>query len=240
MTPAPGSAMPSASATTPILALDVPSLGEAQALVRALGDDATFYKVGLQLFTAEGPRVVEWLHEEGKSVFLDLKLHDIPNTVQQAARSAASLGVKLLTVHGVGGSPMVRAAVEGAGSGTGILVVTVLTSMDLAMIRGALGYEVPTVAGEVARLATVAADAGAHGVVCSGHECAAVVGAHPQLGVLVPGIRAAGGATHDQSRVVTPEQARAAGARYVVIGRAVTAASDPVAALRALRSTLDG
>lgn len=224
--------------TQPIIALDVGSLRDAQSLVHALGAEATFYKVGLQLFTAEGPRVVEWLHGEGKSVFLDLKLHDIPNTVQQAARSAAGLGVKLLTVHGVGGAPMVRAAVEGAGDATGILVVTVLTSMDLAMIRAALGHEVPTVADEVARLAAVAAGAGAHGVVCSGHECAAVVAAHPGLQVLVPGIRAAGGAAHDQSRIVTPEQARAAGARYVVIGRAVTAADDPVAALRTLREAL--
>lgn len=225
--------------TEPIIALDVGTLREAQSLVHTLGSDAGFYKVGLQLYTAEGPRVVEWLHGEGKSVFLDLKLHDIPNTVQQAARSAARLGVKLLTVHGVGGAAMVRAAVEGAGPETGILAVTVLTSMDLSMLRGALGYAVTSVAEEVARLAGVAADAWAHGVVCSGHECAAVVAADPALNVLVPGIRAAGGASHDQSRVVTPEQARAAGARYVVIGRAVTAAEDPPAALRELRSNLE-
>ena len=228
-----------AMTTEPIIALDVGTLREAQSLVQAIGPEAGFYKVGLQLYTAEGPRVVEWLHGAGKSVFLDLKLHDIPNTVQHAARSAARLGVRLLTVHGVGGATMLRAAVDGAGSETGILAVTVLTSMDLPMLRGALGYEVSSVADEVARLADVAADAGAHGVVCSGHECASVVAAHPALRVLVPGIRDAGGASHDQSRVVTPEQARAAGARYVVIGRAVTAADDPSAALRALRSNLE-
>ena len=224
--------------TQPIIALDVGTLRDAQSLVHSLGSDATFYKVGLQLFTAEGPRVVEWLHAQGKSVFLDLKLHDIPNTVQHAAQSAAALGVALLTVHGIGGAPMVRAAVEGAGSGTGILVVTVLTSMDLPMLRGAVGHDVTSVADEVLRLAGVAAQAGAHGVVCSGHECGAVVAAHPVLGVLVPGIRASGGATHDQSRVVTPEQARAAGARYAVIGRAVTTAENPAAALRSLHAAL--
>ena len=218
--------------TQPIIALDVGRLQEAQSLVRSLGPDATYYKVGLQLFTAEGPRVVEWLQDQGKSVFLDLKLHDIPNTVEQAARSAAGLGVALLTVHGIGGEAMVRAAVAGAGATTGILVVTVLTSMDLSMVRAAVGHEVASVGDEVARLAGIAARAGAHGVVCSGHECASVVAAHPGLGVLVPGIRASGGATHDQSRVVTPEQALAAGARYAVIGRAVTAAADPAAAYR--------
>jgi orotidine-5'-phosphate decarboxylase len=227
--------------TRPIVALDVGTLGDAQSLVRRLGADADFYKVGLQLFTAEGPRVVEWLHAEGKSVFLDLKLHDIPNTVQQAARSAAALGVRLLTVHASGGAAMVRAAVEGAGADTGILAVTVLTSMDLTMLRAATGREVPAVADEVARLASVAATAGAHGVVCSGHECAMVRAVHGEtLRVLVPGIRAAGGATHDQSRVVTPAQAREAGARYVVIGRAVTAADDPPVALRALAAALGG
>lgn len=224
--------------TQPIIALDVGTLHDAQSLVHTIGADATFYKVGLQLFTAEGPRVVEWLHEQGKAVFLDLKLHDIPNTVQHAAQSAAALGIELLTVHGIGGSAMVRAAVDGAGSGTGILVVTVLTSMDLLMLRGAVGHEVTSVADEVLRLAGVAEHAGAHGVVCSGHECGSVVAAHPALGVLVPGIRASGGATHDQSRVVTPEQARAAGARYAVIGRAVTAAEDPAAALRSLQAAL--
>lgn len=223
----------------PIVALDVPSLRAAQSLVDTLGPAADFYKVGLQLFTAEGPRVVEWLHGAGKRVFLDLKLHDIPNTVEQAAASARALGVALLTVHGVGGAAMLSAAVNGAGDNTGILVVTVLTSMDVAAISAALGHEVPSVSGEVLRLAGVARAIGAHGVVCSGAECVAVRAAHGDaLRPLVPGIRAAAGATHDQARVVTAAKAAAAGAAYVIVGRAVTQAADPAAAYAALRVEL--
>src|SRR5271170_957270 len=123
----------------PIVALDLQSLTEARSLVAALGTRADFYKVGLQLFSAEGPRVVEWLHAEGKRVFLDLKLHDIPTTVRKAAANANRMKVALLTVHGLGGEAMARAAVEGAGEHTGVLVVTVLTSMDLATASTALG-----------------------------------------------------------------------------------------------------
>ena len=119
----------------PIIALDVPSLDAALALLDRLGPEADFVKVGLELFTAEGPQVVERLRRDGRRVFLDLKLHDIPNTVKGAAQRAAAMDVQLLTVHGYGGAAMVEAAVEGAGAGTGILVVTVLTSFE----RGALG-----------------------------------------------------------------------------------------------------
>jgi orotidine-5'-phosphate decarboxylase len=211
----------------PIVALDVPSLASARALCARLGPQADFVKVGLELFTAEGPAVVAWLRGEGKRVFLDLKLHDIPNTVRGAARSAAGMGVSLLTVHGYGGAPMVEAAVEGAGSDTGILVVTVLTSFDAAGLGVALGREAPEVGGEVLRLASVAAVAGAHGIVCSGHEVAAARASYPRLKPLVPGIRLAGGAAHDQARITTPERAAADGAAYVILGRAVTEASDP-------------
>ncbi len=215
----------------PIVALDVPTMGEAQQTVARVGPSATWFKVGLQLFTAEGPAVVAWLREAGKSVFLDLKLHDIPNTVEQAARSAQRMGVQLLTVHASGGEPMVRAAVQGAGAETGILAVTVLTSMDAAALgdaSGRVGVDVPT---EVLRLAGIARAAGAHGIVCAGSECAAVRAAHGEhLRPLIPGIRLAGGATHDQARVATPEAAAAAGAAYIILGRAVTAAPDPAAA----------
>ncbi len=217
----------------PIIALDVPSLEAARTLVDRLGPRADFVKVGLELFTAEGPRVVEWLQGQGKRVFLDLKLHDIPNTVRGAARSAAAMGVSLLTVHGYGGAPMVEAAVEGAGDRTGILVVTVLTSFDPRGLGVALGREVGEMGAEVIRLAGVARAGRAHGVVCSGHEVAAVRTTFPGLAPLVPGIRLEGGAAHDQSRVVTPERASADGAAYLVLGRAVTAAADP-------RATLDG
>lgn len=215
----------------PIVALDVPTMDAARALCDRLGPRADFVKVGLELYTAEGPRVVEWLQSRGMRVFLDLKLHDIPNTVKGAARSAASMGVALLTVHGYGGATMVEAAVEGAGGTTGILVVTVLTSFDARSLGVALGKEVPEMGAEVTRLAAVASVARAHGVVCSGHEVAAVRSSYPALRPLVPGLRLDGGATHDQSRVVTPERAAADGAAYLVLGRAVTAASDPEAVL---------
>jgi len=224
----------------PIIALDVPTIDAARALVDRLGPRADFVKVGLELYTAEGPRVVEWLQGAGKRVFLDLKLHDIPSTVKGAARSAASMGVSLLTVHGYGGAAMVEAAVEGAGERTGILVVTVLTSLDARGLGVALGREVEEMGAEVTRLAGVAHVARAHGVVCSGHEVRAVRMTHPELRPLVPGIRLDGGATHDQSRVVTPERAAADGAAYLVLGRAVTAAEDPAIALEGVLRTLGG
>lgn len=222
----------------PIIALDVPTIEAARALCDRLGPRADFVKVGLELFTSEGPRVVEWLQAEGKRVFLDLKLHDIPNTVKGAARSAATMGVSLLTVHGYGGAAMVEAAVEGAGEGTGILVVTVLTSFDPRALGIALGREVAEMGAEVTRLAAVASVARAHGVVCSGHEVAAVRSTYPALRPLVPGLRLEGGAADDQSRVATPERAAADGAAYLVLGRAVTAAPDPSATLEAVVRSL--
>lgn len=222
----------------PIIALDVPSLAEARALCARLGPQADFVKVGLELYTAEGPRVVEWLRGEGKRVFLDLKLHDIPNTVRGAARSASRMGVSLLTVHAYGGPAMVAAAVEGAGEGTGVLAVTVLTSFDAPSLGVALGREAPEVGGEVLRLAGIAAAAGAHGIVCSGHEVAAARSTYPRLRPLVPGIRLAGGATHDQARITTPERAAADGAAYLVLGRAVTEASEPAAVLSEIVESL--
>lgn len=227
-----------ALAAQPIIALDVGSLGAARELLARLGPRADYVKVGLELFTAEGPRVVEALRGDGRRVFLDLKLHDIPNTVRGAARSAAAMGVNLLTVHGYGGAAMVDAAVEGAGPDTGILVVTVLTSYDAKTIGIALGRDVPELGAEVLRLAHVAQVAGAHGVVCSGHEVRAVKTTFPKLAPLVPGIRLEGGAVHDQARIATPKSAAADGAKYLVIGRAVTAAADPSAALAAVLAEL--
>jgi orotidine-5'-phosphate decarboxylase len=229
--------------TRAIVALDVPSYDAAVALVERLGADADYYKVGLELYAADGPRVVRWLREQGKEVFVDLKAHDIPNTVRGVARSVAALGASLLTVHAGGGTPMIAAAVEGAGaqdgSGCGILAVTVLTSYDAAGYAAASGRGAVDIGEEVERLASLTAAAGAHGVVCSGLEAARVRDRFDgRVRTLVPGVRLAGGATHDQARVVTPGEARAAGASYVVIGRAVTAAADPVAALEAVRAEL--
>lgn len=222
----------------PIIALDVPSLAATRELVERLGPEADYVKVGLELFTAEGPPVVEWLRAAGKRVFLDLKLHDIPNTVRGAARSAAAMGAALLTVHGYGGAPMVEAAVEGAGADTGILVVTVLTSFDAPGLGVALGRETPEMGEEVVRLSRVAEKAGAHGVVCSGHEVRAVRATYPRLRPLVPGIRLAGGAAHDQARITTPERAADDGAAYLVLGRAVTESPDPASTLRQIRQSL--
>jgi orotidine-5'-phosphate decarboxylase len=228
----------------PIIALDVPTRADARALVARVGPAADFFKVGLQLFTREGPPVVEWLRGEGKRVFLDLKLHDIPNTVGRAAASAAALGVELLTVHAVGGEAMLRAAVDGAregGASTGILAVTVLTSFDDAAYAAATLNPGVRAAYAVAQYAAMAARAGARGVVCAGAEASAVRREHGAgFGTLVPGLRAAGGATHDQARVATPAEVRAAGATWVVVGRMVTAAADPASAYAGAVAALRG
>lgn len=226
--------------TTPIVALDLPTMEAALRLVQALGPRCRFYKIGSELFTAAGPSVVGRVRDSGCEVFLDLKLHDIPNTVRGAARSARSLGVRLLTVHGVGGRAMVEAAVEGAGDEVGILAVTVLTSFDDTSLAAATGREAISVSDEVVRLAEVAVSANAHGIVCAGSDAPLIRQRFgDRLALLVPGIRARGGVTHDQRRVVTAAEASAAGARYIVVGRAVTAAPDPAAAMDALRLDLD-
>ena len=222
-----------------LLALDVPSADEALALVDRFSGRCDFYKVGLELFTAAGPSLVSALRHRGVDVFLDLKLHDIPNTVRAAAKRAAALDVRLLTVHASGGESMLAAAVDGAGTRCGILGVTVLTSLTSAELAQSWGRG-PwiDVRAEVLRLADTANSAGAHGVVCSGGELGAVSRHYPRLAPLVPGIRPAGAALHDQSRVVTPEDAAALGARYLIIGRAVTAASDPLAAWDAIAQSV--
>ncbi len=228
----------------PIVALDFSDRQSAMALVRRLGSACGFYKVGLELFSAEGPDVVDWLRGEGKNVFVDLKLHDIPNTVRRAARSVARRGGSLLTVHASGGSEMIAAAqagaLEGAPDGTcGILGVTVLTSMDAAGLGVAWGRSGLDVSAEVVRLAGLMAAEGAAGVVCSGHE-AVVVREHfgERLGLLIPGIRLPGGAAHDQRRVMTPLAAARSGARWLILGRAVTDAADPVDAMAAVYENL--
>ena len=223
----------------PIVALDVPDAGRALALVRLLGDSCGFYKIGGELFTASGPSVVEAVRNEGKEVFLDLKFHDIPNTVRAAARSAGSAGASLITVHGIGGRSMIAAAVEGARDQCGVLVVTVLTSMDANTYFEAVGNPIASVTDEVVRLAQVAREARAFGVVCSGHEVARVrAETGDGLATLVPGVRLAGDSANDQSRVVTPGDAARAGAVYIVLGRTVTAAADPVAAMELVRAEL--
>ena len=199
----------------------------------------TSCKVGSELFTAAGPELVARMRAERRDVFLDLKWHDIPNTVRSAARSAAKLDVRLVTVHASGGRAMLEAAVEGAGSACGVLAVTVLTSLDAASLGESWGRPIAQVEDEVLRLAELARGAGAHGIVCSGAEAAAVRAKYGNtLRLLVPGIRLAGGDAHDQARVVTPEAAVAAGASYLVLGRAVTAAPNPREALSQVERAL--
>jgi orotidine-5'-phosphate decarboxylase len=226
---------------TPILALDVATAEAALEIVDVFGDLCQFYKVGNELFTGAGPAIVHALRSRGCDVFLDLKFHDIPNTVAGGVRNAASLGARLVTVHALGGRAMLEAAVNAAGADCGVLAVTVLTSLDAADVSTAWGREAGlVVADEVVRLAELAASAGAHGVVCSGLEAGRVrerFGAG--LAVLVPGVRGAAGPAGDQSRVVTPKAAAGAGARYVVVGRMVTAAADRRGALASVIAALE-
>jgi orotidine-5'-phosphate decarboxylase len=228
------------SAPEVIIALDVPSRADALRLVEQLGEAGTFYKVGLELFTREGPAMVRELRERGKKVFLDIKLHDIPNTVSQAVRAASDLEVDLLTLHAVGGKSMLQAAVETAREAAeaagrkplGLLGVTVLTSLSPSEVEITWGRSIVSLRDEVSRLGGIAEDAGLDGVVASVLEARAL---KRQLGqdflVVTPGIRLAGGESHDQARVATPADAAKAGADYLVIGRAVTAAAEPRAAM---------
>jgi orotidine-5'-phosphate decarboxylase len=217
-----------------IVALDVSSAAAAQKIVAAVGDSARFYKVGLQLYTAEGPQIVRDLVASGRQVFLDLKYHDIPNTVAAAVKEAANLRVSMLTVHAAGGGTMLHAAVDAArntSASTLILAVTVLTSLDSrdlehAGVRG-------SVVDQVSRLAALAIANGCHGVVASAQEAATL---RAELGndflIVTPGVRPPGREHGDQARVVTPAEAIASGASYIVIGRPITEATDPAAEAR--------
>ncbi|MCS7042077.1 MAG: orotidine-5'-phosphate decarboxylase [Bryobacteraceae bacterium] len=223
-----------------IVALDVENRASALRLVEQCGELIPFYKVGLELFTAEGPALVRELVGAGKQVFLDLKMYDIGETVRRAAARAADLGVSLLTVHCV--PQVIRAAVEGVeGSQTKILAVTVLTSFDQRDLED-IGIAGRTPAEHVLWLAGRGLEAGTHGFVCSPLEAArlrALVGGGRLL--VTPGVRSAGAAAHDQKRVATPAEALAAGADYLVIGREITRATDPrAAAQRILGEVADG
>ena len=216
-----------------IIALDVPTLDEALGLVDSLGDETDFYKVGLELFTREGPSVVQALATRDKRIFLDLKLHDIPNTVARAVTRARDLDVDFLTLHTTGGRPMMEAAAEAAGTDLTLLGVTVLTSLTASDLGNSWGREVDSIGDEVVRLARLAQESGVGGVVASVREAASIKEAvGTDLVVVTPGIRLAGDAAHDQARVSTPAHAVAAGADYLVVGRSVTQALDPVEALR--------
>lgn len=212
-----------------IVALDVSSTAEARKIVSEIGDSAQIYKVGMQLYTAEGPAVVRELVGSGRKVFLDLKYHDIPNTVASAVRDAGRLGVSMLTVHASGGSKMLAAAVKSAHEADrklDLLAVTVLTSMDEEGLHetGVAG----AVLEQVVRVTSIALEAGCSGVVSSAHEAKAL---RARFGngflIVTPGVRPAGAAHGDQARVVTPAEAIAAGATHIVVGRPITAAANP-------------
>ncbi len=218
------------------MALDFPNASEALALVQRLEGATHWFKVGLELYIAAGNALIAELQRRGCSIFLDLKLHDIPNTVSSAVRSAAALGVDMLTVHAAGGPAMLAAAAEAAGltpGGPSLLAVTVLTSMDAGQLASIGIKDSPAV--QVDRLAKMALGCGVPGLVCSANEIADLrrqFGAEPVL--VIPGIRPEGATVGDQKRVASPGEAIAAGASYLVVGRPITRAADPAGATRAI------
>jgi orotidine-5'-phosphate decarboxylase len=219
-----------------IVALDVSTAAAARKIVAAIGDSAFTYKVGMQLYTAEGPQLVRDLVGSGRRVFLDLKYHDIPNTVAAAVHEAAQLGVSMLTVHASGSAKMLRAAVDAARTVKPdliVLAVTVLTSMDGDDLEK-IGVQ-STVQDEVLRLASLALANGCQGIVTSAREASKL---RAELGrdfaIVTPGVRPAGAGHADQVRVATPAEAIAAGATHIVVGRPITEAADPAAEARAI------
>jgi orotidine-5'-phosphate decarboxylase len=217
-----------------IVALDMPDSGSALTMVDRIGPDGTFYKVGFELFTREGPDIVRELVGRNKRIFLDLKFHDIPNTVAGAAAVARGLGVELLTVHAAGGAGMIRAARDAVeGSVTRVLAVTVLTSLSAHELSDAWGRDVRDPEEDVGRLASMAIDAGAHGVVSAAGEAAMLrrlLG--PDALLVTPGIRMQDDEHQDQARVSDPAEAVRSGADFLVVGRPITRAADPAAAHR--------
>ena len=217
-----------------IVALDVDSAEAALDSARRLAGHVGMFKIGLELFVAEGPSVVRRLREEVPDVeiFLDLKLHDIPNTMRGAIRSARSLGARFITVHAGSGTAHLRACVEEAGDALGVLAVTVLTSQDEHACREAGHMRTPEELVEMR--AVCAREAGCAGVVCSGRELTRVRAVAPRLFRIVPGIRPQGADTGDQKRVMTPASAIAEGATHLVVGRPIMQADDPAAAADAI------
>ncbi|MBI5115684.1 orotidine-5'-phosphate decarboxylase [Candidatus Poribacteria bacterium] len=223
-----------------IVALDFPSADEALGFAERMGEIVTFYKVGLELFSAAGPEIVERLKTLGKSVFLDMKFHDIPNTVAGAAASATRLGVDMFNVHALGGMAMMRAAADAVvrtASGLEVkrpvvLAVTVLTSLDRRALEEEIGFSLANGVGPfVIAKARQAKEAGLDGVVASPHEAAAIRAAcGSSFQIVTPGIRPSWEHANDQKRVATPAEALAAGADRIVVGRPITKARDPLEA----------
>jgi orotidine-5'-phosphate decarboxylase len=222
-----------------IVALDHADAPSAVALLDQLPDRCAV-KVGSIMMTRAGLGFVRSLVANGHTVFLDLKWHDIPNTVKGAVEAAADLGVEMVTVHALGGGRMIEAAVEAAAGRLKVVAVTVLTSHDAAGLAAMLGREVAGVADEVTRLAGTAMGSGADGVVCSAAEIGAVKGVVGNGRIVVPGIRRSGEAVGDQARAFPPEAAVAAGATHLVVGRPIIASHDPAAAYAELVAAMNG
>jgi orotidine-5'-phosphate decarboxylase len=234
-----------------VIALDVAEPEAARALVEKFRGIPCWFKVGMELYYSAGPDIVNRLKAEGHCVFLDLKLHDIPNTVRSAAKAVARLGVDMLNVHAAGGTVMMRAALEGFEEGCAqigtvakrpiLIAVTQLTSTSEVMLREEIGIAMP-LASCVVHYAKLAQAAGLHGVVCSAHEASAIkAGCGPSFVTVTPGIRPQGADAHDQVRIMTPATAIRNGSDYLVIGRAITGAPDPRAALeRIVEEIKDG
>jgi orotidine-5'-phosphate decarboxylase len=222
------------------IALDLPDPQQALVLVDRLGDTCQWFKVGMELYYSAGNRIVQQLRDRGFNVFLDLKLHDIPNTVAGAVRSASHAGASLLTIHASGGAAMMLAAADAASApgSPRLIAVTVLTSMDTHQLTG-IGIAA-TPAEQVLRLAHLAQSSGIDGMVCSPEEVSILrkeMGANSLL--VVPGIRPVGADIGDQKRIATPAQAIVQGASLLVVGRPITRASDPIAAARAILEEIE-
>ncbi len=222
-----------------IVALDVSTMDAMKSIVSSLGDSVSFYKVGMELFYAEGDQTVRYLQEHGKHVFLDLKLHDIPNTVAHGVSSLTRLGANLITIHGQGGPIMMKAAAEAARESAEklgierpkLLAITVLTSFDDESWTS-IGGQLP-IADQVIRLAKLAKESGMDGVVCSALEAKMIREAcGPDFLIVTPGIRPSFAATNDQKRIATPASALQDGASRLVIGRPITQAENPQEAVR--------
>jgi orotidine-5'-phosphate decarboxylase len=222
-----------------IVALDVPTKKEALAVVNQIRDRISFFKIGLQLYTTEGPELVKEFVAAGAKVFLDLKLHDIPNTVARAVESASALGVQMLTIHLSGGTEMIRAAVGARKKGMSILGVTVLTSANEQTLRE-IGIA-DKIDNQVLRLAKLGVENGIDGVVASAKEIKSLRAEFgDKIKIVVPGIRPSWADTGDQKRTMTPREAVEVGANYLVIGRPIIAAKDPREALEKISKEIGG
>ncbi|MCF0157079.1 MAG: orotidine-5'-phosphate decarboxylase [Veillonella sp.] len=222
-----------------IVALDVSTMDAMKSIVSSLGDSVSFYKVGMELFYAEGDQTVRYLQDQGKHVFLDLKLHDIPNTVAHGVSSLTRLGANLITIHGQGGPIMMKAAAQAARESAEqlgierpkLLAITVLTSFDDEAWTS-IGGQLP-ISDQVIRLAKLAKESGMDGVICSALEAKMIREAcGPNFLIVTPGIRPSFAATNDQKRIATPASALADGASRLVIGRPITQAANPQEAVR--------